>query len=177
MGKRVKLLRLRRRPAAISNKSIGFATHSYGQRARRVREADRASEPPRKAENFYDTIGVPTDARDADITSAGRKMRFRTHPDKNGNHPLVQKMYRCVDVALDILLDKQRRRVYDDLLRRGALPRHGGVHTDFDAIQRIMENPDGAGEDCGVGAEHNPGRPEWVSDLFDDIFGRRRKDQ
>ena len=94
--------------------------------------------------SLYETIGCQKGASIATAKKAIKHMILRTHPDK---HPDVadeqtkEYLNRCVDCVLEIrkiLCDPVRRRLYNYLLRKGELPRHGGLRTDFKALNQKM---------------------------------------
>ena len=65
--------------------------------------------------SFYDALEVPSDADDATIKKAYRKLALKHHPDKGGD---VEK-FKLVSQAYDVLSDPQKRRQYDAELRDG----------------------------------------------------------
>ena len=125
--------------------------------------------------NFYDTLDVPRNASDKEISAAYRRLARRYHPDVAGDDPEAEARFKEVNAAHSVLSDAKNRAAYDkwgdrweqaeqleELERQGGFgfdPRfqrgHGqrqGVRFDFD------ENF--AGSDIG--------------DLFGNLFGGGR---
>jgi len=73
--------------------------------------------------NYYDVLGVPTDASEADIKKAFRKLASQHHPDKGGDTDKFQK----IQEAYEVLSDNNRRYEYDHPPRQGF---NGNFHQD-----------------------------------------------
>ena len=65
--------------------------------------------------NYYDVLGVPTDASEADIKKAFRKLASQHHPDKGGDTNKFQQ----IQEAYEVLGDSDRRHQYDHPPRQG----------------------------------------------------------
>ena len=65
--------------------------------------------------NYYDVLGVPTDASEADIKKAFRKLASQHHPDKGGDTDKFQQ----IQEAYETLSDSNRRQEYDHPPRQG----------------------------------------------------------
>lgn len=65
--------------------------------------------------NYYDVLGVPTDASEADIKKAFRKLASQHHPDKGGDTNKFQQ----IQEAYEVLGDSDRRYQYDHPPRQG----------------------------------------------------------
>ena len=65
--------------------------------------------------NYYDVLGVPTDASEADIKKAFRKLASQHHPDKGGDTNKFQQ----IQEAYEVLGDADRRHQYDHPPRQG----------------------------------------------------------
>ena len=65
--------------------------------------------------NYYDVLGVPTDATEADIKKAFRKLASQHHPDKGGDTTKFQQ----IQEAYETLSDGNKRQEYDHPPRQG----------------------------------------------------------
>ncbi|KAI0046983.1 DnaJ-domain-containing protein [Auriscalpium vulgare] len=61
---------------------------------------------------YYDLLGVPTDASDTDLKKAYRKSAMKYHPDKNPS-PDAEEMFKKISKAYQVLSDSNLRAVYD----------------------------------------------------------------
>jgi len=61
---------------------------------------------------YYDLLGVPADAGDAELKKAYRKMAIRYHPDKNPS-PDAEEKFKQVSTAYQVLSDPNLRASYD----------------------------------------------------------------
>ncbi|XP_067631185.1 dnaJ homolog subfamily C member 21 [Eurosta solidaginis] len=64
---------------------------------------------------YYEELGVPRDANDADIKIAYRKLALRWHPDKNPDSANEAKeRFQLIQQAYEVLSDPQERAWYDN---------------------------------------------------------------
>lgn len=81
--------------------------------------------------SYYDVLGVPTDASEADIKKAFRKLASQHHPDKGGDTDKFQQ----IQEAYETLSDGDRRQEYDHPPRQGFSGNfHQGHHTFGDDV-------------------------------------------
>jgi len=66
-----------------------------------------------KNSEYYDFLGVRTDAAPSDIRSAYRKRARSVHPDKNPDDPDAEKKFRELSAAYQTLSDPAKRERYD----------------------------------------------------------------
>lgn len=100
--------------------------------------------------DFYATLGVPSDADDAAIKKAYRKLARQHHPDKNAGNPAAERRFKDITEAHSVLSDPKQRQEYDavrQMTRGGARFTAGG--------------PGGPGGSPGGGFE----------DVFSTMFG------
>lgn len=65
---------------------------------------------------YYSVLGVSTNANDAEIISAYRKMSAKFHPDANNGDPFFEERYREIQKAYSVLINPIRRSAYDSEL-------------------------------------------------------------
>lgn len=75
--------------------------------------------------DYYEVLGVPRDASEADIKKAFRKLAIKYHPDKNRDNPkAAEEKFKEVNEAYSVLSDKNKRAQYDqfgpDAFQNGA---------------------------------------------------------
>ena len=86
-------------------------------------------------EDFYSLLGVPKDAKAAEIKKAYRRLARKNHPDVNPGDKSAEERFKKIQEAYDVLSDAKKRAVYDqygfysDNIREqagGRGPRSGG---------------------------------------------------
>jgi molecular chaperone DnaJ len=103
--------------------------------------------------DYYDVLGVPRSASEAEIKKAFRKKAMELHPDRNRHDPKSESQFKEVNEAYDVLKDGQKKAAYD---------RFG--HAAF-------ENGAGGGASgFRAGGAHGDFASAF-SDVFDDLFG------
>jgi molecular chaperone DnaJ len=94
------------------------------------------------ARDYYEVLGLPRDASEADIKRAYRKLAMEYHPDRNSGAKHAEDQFKEVTEAYEVLRDPQKRAHYD---RYGtAAPRaggFGGFHPDLaEALSIFMRD-------------------------------------
>jgi curved DNA-binding protein len=107
--------------------------------------------------DYYETLGVKPDAKDADIKSAYRRLARKYHPDVSKESGAEEK-FKSVNEAYEALKDPSRRKAYDNL-------RAGGYRAG-DEFRGPPPNWQGEQSDFGEGGG------EDFSDFFESLFGR-----
>lgn len=69
--------------------------------------------------NYYDILGIDSDATETEIKSAFRKLARKWHPDVAGNSPESVAKFKEINEAYEILSNAEKRQRYDTL--RGIL--------------------------------------------------------
>jgi len=64
--------------------------------------------------DYYKALGVPKDAKPADIKKAYRKLAREFHPDANKGDTVAEDRFKEVSEAYDVLSDEKRRKDYDE---------------------------------------------------------------
>ena len=103
---------------------------------------DRVAEDVAKRD-FYETLGVPRTASDAELKAAFRKAAMQCHPDRHPGDRQAEARFKELNEAYQHLSDAQKRAAYD---------RFG--HAAFEH-----------------GGGMNDGFATSMSDIFDDLFG------
>lgn len=102
--------------------------------------------------DYYEVLGVPRSASEADLKKAFRKLARQYHPDANPNDPQAAERFKEIGQAYSVLSDPEKRSQYDQL-----------GHTAFTAAQN-----GGAG---GPGADPSGFGGFGFEDLFESMFG------
>ncbi len=98
--------------------------------------------------DYYDVLGVPRNASEADIKKAYRRLAMKFHPDRNPGEEAEQK-FKEAKQAYEILTDPKKRSAYDQF-------GHAGVDAE-----------------AGFGQGPGGGFGDIFGDVFGDIFGGR----
>lgn len=99
--------------------------------------------------DYYDVLGVDSDASQDEIKKAYRNKAMEFHPDRNPDDPEAEQKFKEASEAYDVLSDPNTRQRYD---------RYGHA---------------GLGRDGGGGASRGFHDVEDIFSAFDDIFGGR----
>lgn len=99
--------------------------------------------------DYYEVLGVPRTATKDEIKKAYRKLAMQYHPDKNPGNKEAEAKFKEASHAADILLDDQKRAMYD---RMGHAAEQGGMG--------------GGGFSGGFTGDFGD-----LGDIFGDIFG------
>ncbi len=63
--------------------------------------------------DYYEVLGVPREAGEADLKSAYRKLAHQFHPDKNPGDKKAEEKFKEVSEAYAVLSDAEKRAQYD----------------------------------------------------------------
>jgi curved DNA-binding protein CbpA len=78
-----------------------------------------------KDTEYYDILGVTTQATEIEIKKAYRKRAIQLHPDKNPDDPAADQKFQELSEAYQVLSNKALRAQYDEYGREGAKPDSG----------------------------------------------------
>ena len=104
--------------------------------------------------DLYEVLGVARDASADEIKKAYRKLAREHHPDANPDDPKAEERFKEISAAYDTLSDEDKRKAYDQF---GASGGTGAAGFDPNAFRDFAQT-----------------RGFDISDLFGDLFGRRR---
>ena len=90
-------------------------------------------------QDYYETLGVPRTASQADIKKAFRKLAREHHPDKKPGDKGAEARFKAINEANAVLSDPDKRKKYDRLGK------------DWEAYSRAGVDPDAAGNPFGPG--------------------------
>lgn len=116
-------------------------------------------------DDFYATLGVQRNAKDADIKKAYRRLARKTHPDVNPGDKKAEERFKRIQEAYDVLSDPKKRAIYDQY----------GFYSDNIKEQAASGGfrPSGEGTAWGFdfsGAEDAAGDQSSFRDIFSEIF-------
>lgn len=98
--------------------------------------------------DYYEILGVSSDANEKQIKAAYRKLAFQYHPDRNTGDSESASMMKAINEAYAVLSNPSKRKDYDDLRRQfgaSAYNRFRSNYTESDLfrgsdINRIFED-------------------------------------
>jgi len=124
--------------------------------------------------DFYDILGVPKTASEADIKRAFRKKAHEHHPDKNKGDATK---FKQVNEAYQVLSDSEKRKQYDSYGQTFEQAQRNGEGFSGFNYGQTGGNPSGGFSSEGgspFGGGFGQGEVEFdIGDIFGDIFGGR----
>jgi len=124
---------------------------------------------PLEYKDYYETLGVPRNASEADIRKAFRKLAREYHPDVAKNKKQAEEKFKTINEAYEVLGDPAKRKRYDEL---GANWREGANFRPPPGWQSFGRGRAAGG---GPGGEAHEFRFSGTgfSDFFEQLFGAR----
>lgn len=117
--------------------------------------------------DYYQVLGVKSDASSDEIKKSYRRLAKRYHPDANPNNAGAAERFKEISEAYGVLSDTEKRKKYDQMRRFGGLgggwPGGAARRTGTGGIRFEDFDLGGLGGLGGLG------------DLFSSIFGRGRR--
>jgi curved DNA-binding protein len=123
---------------------------------------------PLQYKDYYETLGVPRNASEAEIKKAFRKLAREYHPDVAKNKKQAEAKFKEVNEAYEVLGDPAKRKRYDEL---GANWRSGDDFRQWPGWEGFAQGraAGGGGPTGGAHEFHFDGT--GFSDFFEQIFG------
>ncbi|MBM4407063.1 MAG: J domain-containing protein [Chloroflexi bacterium] len=123
--------------------------------------------------DYYQVLGVPRTATQADIKKAFRKLARQHHPDRNQGDKAAEQRFKDLNEANEVLSDSGKRKLYDELgsnweaySRAGSRPGAGGTGAPFSGFSGF------GGQGANVRYEfRGSGDAGEFSDFFRMFFG------
>jgi molecular chaperone DnaJ len=114
------------------------------------------------SEDFYSALGVSRDADEDEIKRAYRKKAAEYHPDVSDD-PDAEEKFKKVKKAKEVLLDDEKRRMYDQMghERFEEAEKRGATDTDRGT----------GGMGAGMGGMGGAGGMGGMNDIFEQFFG------
>jgi molecular chaperone DnaJ len=117
------------------------------------------------AKDFYQILGVPEKASEAEIKKAYRRLAKQYHPDRNPNDKPSAERFKEIAEAYSVLSDAEQRKRYDTMRKYGAgIGGFGRGQPKGDSVR--FEETDFGGF-SGFGG---------IGDLFSTIFGKGKRE-
>ena len=123
---------------------------------------------PLQYKDYYETLGVPRNAAEADIKKAFRKLAREYHPDVAKNKKQAEAKFKEINEAYEVLGDPAKRKRYDEL---GANWQAGADFRPPPGWESFMRGRSSAGGGPGGGAHEFHFGGTGFSDFFEQIFG------
>src|SRR5437868_2632840 len=124
--------------------------------------------------DYYESLGVPRNASDADIKKAFRKLAREYHPDVAKDKKRAEEKFKEINEAYEVLSDPAKRKKYDEL---GANWKQGAEFRPPPGWEQFAGGAGGGRgfRGAGMGGEefefHFGGT--GFSDFFEQMFGAR----
>ena len=87
--------------------------------------------------DYYDVLGVPRTADEAEIKKAFRRLARELHPDVNRHDPAAEDKFKEAAEAYEVLNDPERRATYDRYGHEGL--RSGGYAPNFEGFGSVAD--------------------------------------
>jgi len=119
------------------------------------------------ARDFYQILGVPEGASEAEIKKAYRRLAKQYHPDANPDNKAAAERFKEISEAHSVLSNPEKRKQYDRMRKYGAF----GAGSPFGGRRPAGGAPPRA-EEFDLGGLSGFG---GLGDLFSSIFGRGKR--
>ena len=100
-----------------------------------------------RVKDYYQILGVSSEASAQDIKKAFRRLALRYHPDRNPDTPKqAEEKFKEINEAYQVLSDEQKRRQYDRLISWPGYSRRTTVinnipsnRADLDSVNEVLQ--------------------------------------
>ncbi|HPH18019.1 MAG TPA: J domain-containing protein [Haliscomenobacter sp.] len=116
--------------------------------------------------DYYQILGVPKTATDADIKSAYRKLARKYHPDLNPNNKEAEKKFKEANEAYEVLSDPDKRKKYD---------KYGKDWQHADEIEKNRQQQSQNQRQSGRRQSSEDFAGGDFSDFFESMFGEEAR--
>lgn len=116
--------------------------------------------------DYYQILGVPKTAADADIKSAYRKLARKYHPDLNPNNKEAEKKFKEANEANEVLSDPEKRKKYD---------KYGKDWQHADEIEKARQQQSQSQRQSGRQQRAEDFAGGDFSDFFESMFGEEAR--
>lgn len=124
--------------------------------------------------DYYEVLGVSRDASKDEIKRAYRRLAKEYHPDLNKENPEeAEAKFKELSEAYEVLMDPEKRQLYDRYGHAGARQAFGGQGFDWSQFTRFEDLNDIFGRDIFRQFFGDIGSPFGGSSLFEEFFGGR----
>lgn len=118
--------------------------------------------------DYYKVLGVESNATQAEIKKAYRRLAKIYHPDKNGNSTEAKERFQEINEANQVLSDPEKRKKYD------MYGENWKNAEEFESQRREYRNSGGGYDFGGFGDfSRGSGNASGFSDFFEELFGNR----
>lgn len=121
--------------------------------------------------DYYQILGIPKDASEADIKKAYRKLARKYHPDINPNDKEAERKFKEANEANEVLSDPEKRKKYDQ---------YGKDWMHADEIERARKQQQQQHQyrrSTPGGGQGTFAEGEDFSDFFESMFGGQSSGQ
>ncbi|MEJ2109108.1 MAG: molecular chaperone DnaJ [Acidobacteriota bacterium] len=120
--------------------------------------------------DYYDILGVPKEAKEAEIKKSYRRLARKNHPDVNPGDKGAEERFKDIQEAYDVLSDPKKRSLYD---------KYGFYSENFKEPPQGQRSGFGEGFPHFVGMDFDQTGHSSFRDVFSELFrggsGRSRR--